>query len=57
MDISQDGKKLLVGTYAGMLHLLELDAETKSDYSIGTSNIFEYKRWIIWKGEEDILQW
>ncbi|MBC2582562.1 hypothetical protein [Clostridium sp. DJ247] len=57
MDISADGKKLLIGTYAGMLHLLELDAQTGSVYSIGTANILEKKRWIIWKGEDKILQW
>ncbi len=57
MDISEDGKTLLVGTYAGMLHLLQLDAETRSEYSIGTDNILEKKRWILWKGEEEILQW
>ncbi|MHC1686076.1 MAG: hypothetical protein AB6733_24630 [Clostridiaceae bacterium] len=57
MDISKDGKRLLVGTYAGMIHLLQLDAERRSEYSIGTANILELGRWISWKGEKEILQW
>ncbi|MCB2343287.1 hypothetical protein [Clostridium estertheticum] len=57
MDISKDEKKLLVGTCAGMLHLLDLDSEIKSEYSIGTGNVFELQRWIAWKGEKDILEW
>jgi hypothetical protein len=40
-----------------MIHLLQLDADKKSDYAIGTANIMELKRWTAWKGEAELLEW
>ncbi len=57
MDISEDGGTLLVGTYAGMLHLLEIKLDYGNDKGISKETVKELKRWIAWKNETSILQW
>ncbi len=54
IDISKDGKTLVVGTFAGMLHLLRLEYE---ENGFEVKNITEVKRWIAWKGEEVVYEW
>ncbi|ERI07570.1 hypothetical protein [Aneurinibacillus aneurinilyticus] len=56
MDISPDGKILLVGTYGGILHRIRLDAG-RDEYMIGTGEHSEERRWLIWKKEQQILAW
>ncbi|GED15300.1 WD40 repeat domain-containing protein [Aneurinibacillus migulanus] len=56
MDISPDGKILLVGTYGGMLHRIRLDMG-RDEYTIGTGDHSEERRWLIWKEEQQILAW
>lgn len=53
---SPDESRLAVGTYGGMLHLIDVKSGLKSDYSIGTANIVEVDRWILWRDEEP-LRW
>ncbi|WP_268625462.1 hypothetical protein [Paenibacillus alvei] len=53
---SPDESRLAVGTYGGMLHLIDLQSGVKSEYSIGTANIIEIDRWILWRDEEP-LRW
>ncbi|GAV13074.1 WD40 repeat domain-containing protein [Paenibacillus sp. NAIST15-1] len=54
--VSPDESRLAVGTYGGMLHLIDLQSGVKSEYSIGTANIIEIDRWILWRDEEP-LRW
>lgn len=54
IDISKDGKTLVVGTFAGMLHLLHLEYE---ENGVEVKNIEEVKRWIAWKGEDAVYEW
>lgn len=56
MTVSHDEKLLAVGTYGGMLHLLRLDSGEKSEYSIGTADILELDRWVLWRNQEP-LRW
>ncbi|MGV2795068.1 hypothetical protein GNF78_17870, partial [Clostridium perfringens] len=56
MTVTADDKMLAVGTYGGMLHLLDLDSGRKSEYSIGTADILETDRWMLWRGQEP-LRW
>lgn len=56
MTVTANDKMLAVGTYGGMLHLLDLDSGRKSEYSIGTADILETDRWMLWRGQEP-LRW
>ncbi|WP_158453594.1 hypothetical protein [Paenibacillus polymyxa] len=47
---------LVVGTYGGILHLIDLQSGTKDEYSIGTAPIYETARWVIWRNYEP-LRW
>lgn len=57
IDISPDGKKLVVATYAGFLCILDLDTGEHDPFSIGTSTHRERRRWIFWKNESKPLVW
>ena len=54
MDVSKDGKTLVVSTYAGIVHKLNLDGE-KDPYRIATANIEEERRWLFWKDYEPMV--
>ncbi|MNI64019.1 hypothetical protein D3C73_1194350 [compost metagenome] len=56
MVVSPDQSKLAVGTYSGMLHILDLTSEAMDDYGIGTGTIRERERYVLWRGEEP-LRW
>ncbi|WP_028596632.1 hypothetical protein [Paenibacillus assamensis] len=56
ITVSRDEERLAVGTYAGMLHLIDLKSGCKSEYSIGTAAILETERWILWQNEKP-LRW
>ena len=51
-----DENHLLVGTYGGMLHRINLASGIRDEYSIGTAPICETARWIFWKNREP-LHW
>lgn len=57
MAVSDDEGVLAVGTYGGMLHLLDLRAESMDEYSIGTGTIRELGRYVVWKSEAEPLRW
>ncbi|HKU98378.1 MAG TPA: WD40 repeat domain-containing protein, partial [Vineibacter sp.] len=57
MDMSSDGKTLVVGTYAGFVSIIDLDAGRKQPYQIGTGDHLERRRWLFWKTEERPLAW
>jgi len=57
MDISPDGKTLVVSTYAGYISIINLDAGTQPAYQIGTGNHEEIRRWLFWKNEPKPLIW
>lgn len=57
IDISPDGKKLVVSTHAGFISLIELDAGRQQPYQIGNGNHNEKCRWIFWKNEPAPLIW
>ena len=49
VDISKDGTRLIVSTYAGFLALYDLTSTEKAPHQIGTGLVRELKRWIFWK--------
>jgi WD40 repeat protein len=59
LDLSPDGRKLAVTSYAGILCVLDLDSTERDPYAIGTGlrHPRELWRWIFWKGEERPLRW
>ncbi|MCY9516319.1 WD40 repeat domain-containing protein [Paenibacillus apiarius] len=57
ITVSPSGNRLAVGTYGGMLHLLDLDMDERDPYAIGTAAHWERERWIVWKGLEQPLRW
>ncbi|WP_235439930.1 PQQ-binding-like beta-propeller repeat protein [Paenibacillus sp. DMB20] len=57
MAVSDDEGLLAVGTYGGMLHLLDLRSGAMDEYSIGTGTIRERERIIVWKSEDEPLRW
>ena len=57
IDISGDGKRLVVTTYAGFLSILDLDTGTADPFAIGTSTHQERRRWLFWKKEAKPLIW
>jgi hypothetical protein len=57
LDLSPDGKRLAVTSYAGFLCVLELDAPERDPFAIGTASHRELQRWLFWKGEERVLRW
>jgi hypothetical protein len=57
MDISRDGKRLIVTTYAGFLSILDLDASEADPFAIGTATHHEFRRWLFWKSESNPLIW
>lgn len=57
IDISSDGKTLIVSTAAGFLSIIQLDVGKQPPYQIGTGNHMELHRWIFWRGEDRPLIW
>lgn len=57
IDISPDGKTLVVSTYAGFISIFQLDANTQAPHQIGNGNHLEKRRWIFWKNEKSPLIW
>ncbi|MEF3311911.1 hypothetical protein PV433_23780 [Paenibacillus sp. GYB004] len=55
MALSPDEKTLLVGTYSGMLHWVDLTEQEPDPYCIGTAPIREIRRWIVWENKQPLL--
>jgi len=54
MALHRDETILLVGTYNGMLHVLDLNSKEPSPYEIGTGSIRELHRWIVWDAQQPL---
>jgi WD40 repeat protein len=57
IDVSRDGKQLVVATYAGFLSVIDLDTGSSDSHAIGSSTNRERRRWIFWKNEKTPLVW
>jgi hypothetical protein len=57
IDLSADGRRMAVSTYAGFLSIFHLDAGQQHSYQVGNGNHLEERRWIFWKGERMPLIW
>jgi WD40 repeat protein len=57
IDISKDGRRLIVTTYAGFLSILDLDTGESDPFVIGTATHRERRRWLFWKKEPKPLIW
>lgn len=57
MAISDDNKTLWVGAYSGFLHKLSLGKGHRDTHTIGTGDLFEEFRLIVWEDEEQIWRW
>lgn len=55
MAVSPDRRTLAVGTYGGMLHLLDLTSQEMDEYSIGTGTLRETLRVVVWRGEKPMV--
>lgn len=57
MVLSDDEQTLYVGTHAGILHKLTLNKAVRDTHTIGTANIYEDFRLLVWKNEKRVLVW
>jgi hypothetical protein len=57
IDVSRDGKRLVVTTFAGFLSIMDLDTGTPDPFATGTSTHRERRRWLFWKKEPKPLAW
>jgi len=57
IDISGDGKMMVVSTYAGYIAMFDLDVGSQAPNQIGNSPHKETRRWIFWKNEARPLIW
>lgn len=55
--VSDDEKVLWVGTYSGALHKLEVGKDIRDTHTIGTSQLYEQFRLLIWKEEPQVWRW
>ena len=46
--VSPEQSHPAVGTYGGMLHILDLHAERMDEYGIGTGTLREQERYVLW---------
>jgi len=57
IDLSPDGKTLVVSTYAGFVCILDLDTGEPDPFAISTATHRERRRWLLWKKEPKPLVW
>ncbi len=55
--VSEDETTLWVGTYSGVLHKLVLGKGIRDTHTIGTSDLYEEFRLLIWKQEPQVWRW
>ncbi|MEC4113106.1 hypothetical protein [Myroides pelagicus] len=55
--MSHDETILYVGTYAGILHKLIINKPVRDTHVIGTGNLYEDYRLLLWKEEDNELFW
>ncbi|WP_434750661.1 hypothetical protein [Paenibacillus amylolyticus] len=54
--VSPEQSQLAVGTYGGMLHILDLRSDRMDEYGIGTGALRERERYVLWR-EQEPLRW
>jgi hypothetical protein len=57
MDVSADGKTLVVATCAGFISFIRLDAGEAAPWQIGTGSHRELHRWLVWRGFDRPMLW
>ena len=57
MTASADGRWLAVGTYAGVVHLIDLHDTQPNPEQIGVRARREARRWLLWKQAAQPLAW
>jgi hypothetical protein len=57
IDVSADGKTLVVTTYAGFLCNIDMKTGKPDRFTIGTADHRERRRWLFWKTEPKPLVW
>lgn len=57
ITVSDDGRTLWVGTYAGILHQLQLGKGNRDAHTIGNGGHYEDFRLLVWKEEPEVLRW
>ena len=57
IDISVDGKTMVVATCAGFISIFKMNAGRQAVHQIGDGNHEEIRRWIFWKDEPKALIW
>jgi len=57
IDLSPDGKTLVVTTYAGFVCILDLDTGEPDPFAISTATHRERRRWLFWRKEPTPLVW
>ncbi|RYD21197.1 MAG: hypothetical protein EOP88_12290 [Verrucomicrobiaceae bacterium] len=57
IDVTMDGKTLVVSTYAGFIVRFRLDAGEQQPHQIGSGGHLDDMRWIFWKNEPTPLRW
>ena len=55
LDVSPDGKRLLVGSYAGYVIELDLHASTPEPMLLTNAPVKELARWALWRGHEPLI--
>lgn len=51
IEVSADGSRLVVTTYAGFVSLIDLDTGEPGPHVIGRSGHTERRRWVMWKND------
>lgn len=57
IDISRDGRQLVVSTYAGVVSIIDLDTGEADPFVIGTATHRERRRWLFLEYEDRPLGW
>ncbi len=57
LDASADGRSIVVGTDAGVVHRLDFDPQAPDPFAIGTAVHREVRRWMFWRSESSPLIW
>jgi len=55
MDVSPDGKKLLAGSFAGIVTELDLTAKTPDPWLLTDGPVKDVGRWLFWQGHDPMI--
>jgi hypothetical protein len=57
VDVCPKSRRILIGSYSGMPHVLDTDKKEEPDRAIGWNSPKELKRWIFWNTRKGPIQW